>query len=147
MESIHLVLSPSSSDNSAAILLGFRLDSPGRTAHYQELPLQLTRAEFELLEVLLESVGRPLTREHLCNRIQLRPFHPLGRSLDMLVSRLRRKLNVADNPGRHVRTVRGAGYMFEVPRAWDATGMIPSMPMQPATVLAPLSREAEPLAS
>jgi DNA-binding response OmpR family regulator len=36
----------------------------------------------------------------------------LDRSLDMLVSRLRRKLTIADNPGAAIKTIRSAGYLF-----------------------------------
>jgi DNA-binding response OmpR family regulator len=75
----------------------------------------LTEIEFALLEALLESPGVVLSREQLVDRIFQRPFHPLDRSLDMLVSRLRHKLELEDNPGVAIRTVRNSGYVFSVP--------------------------------
>jgi DNA-binding response OmpR family regulator len=96
---------------------GFALDSHRRRAWYSGIELSLTISEYELLQVFLNSSGAILTREELFDCVLLQPFHPLGRSLDMLISRLRRKLSVADNPGRAIRTVRGAGYVFELSRA------------------------------
>jgi DNA-binding response OmpR family regulator len=94
---------------------GFDLDVSTRSAHYCGSSLPLTETEFALLEALLESPGVVLAREHLSDRVSQRPFHPLDRSLDMLVSRLRRKLDIKDNPGQAIRTIRSAGYVFMVP--------------------------------
>jgi two-component system OmpR family response regulator len=94
---------------------GFELDSITRRAQYRGNPLPLTATEFELLWALLESSGVALSREQLSDRLLLQSFHPLGRSLDMLVSRLRRKLTLEDNPGRAIRSVRSMGYIFRLP--------------------------------
>jgi two-component system response regulator CpxR len=91
---------------------GFELDVVARSAWYRGSLLALTETEFALLEALLESPGVVLPREHLFDRITHRPFHPLDRSLDMLVSRLRRKLEIKDNPGAAIRTIRSSGYVF-----------------------------------
>jgi len=91
---------------------GFDIDPVARHAQYRGAVLALTDAEFALLEALLESPDVVVAREHLVERISQRPFHPLNRSLDMLVSRLRRKLEIADNPGAAIRTIRSAGYIF-----------------------------------
>lgn len=105
----------------------FDLDCTAQTASYRGKPLSLTGTEFDLLLALLTHAGSVLSREDLSNRILLRPFHPLARSLDMLVSRLRRKLRLHDNPGRAIKTVRGNGYMFEDLRHKDAfSSMRPS---------------------
>jgi DNA-binding response OmpR family regulator len=95
---------------------GFEMDAGARSAHYRGTLLTLTDAEFALLEALLESPGVVLRREQLAHRVSQRPFQPFDRSLDMLVSRLRRKLEIEDNPGAAIRTVRNSGYIFTVPR-------------------------------
>jgi DNA-binding response OmpR family regulator len=62
--------------------------------------------------MFLQSPGVVLTREELAVRVFQRPFHPLDRSLDMYVSRLRRKLRDATPLGNHIKTIRSAGYLF-----------------------------------
>jgi DNA-binding response OmpR family regulator/class 3 adenylate cyclase/predicted ATPase len=72
----------------------------------------LTRAEFGLLELLARSSGRVLTRDQLRNGISGRDHDPYDRSIDMLVARLRRKVEPnADRP-RFIVTVPGVGYKF-----------------------------------
>ena len=93
---------------------GFDLDGSTRSAWYCGNLLALTEAEFSLLEALLESPGVVRDREYLAGRISQRPFHPLDRSLDMLVSRLRRKLDFPDKAGHAIRTIRSSGYVFTV---------------------------------
>jgi two-component system response regulator CpxR len=102
-------------DNRRISVRGFELDTATRSARYRGTVLALTETEFALLEALLESPGVVLGREQLSDRISQRPFHPLDRSLDMLISRLRRKLDVQDNPGQAIRTIRSTGYVFMVP--------------------------------
>jgi two-component system response regulator CpxR len=48
-------------------------------------------------------------------RILERPFHPFDRSLDMHVSRLRKKLESTVCLGSQIKTIRNAGYLFAVP--------------------------------
>jgi DNA-binding response OmpR family regulator len=86
-----------------------------RTAQYRGISLMLSPVEFLLLEALLVSCGTVLPREHLVERIFKRAYNPLDRSIDMLVSRLRRKLNIADNLGASIKTIRSAGYVFAEP--------------------------------
>jgi two-component system response regulator CpxR len=93
---------------------GFDLDGSTRSVRYRGTPLALTDAEFSLLEALLELPGVVRDREYLFSRISQRPFHPFDRSLDMLVSRLRRKLDFLDKPGHAIRTIRNSGYVFTV---------------------------------
>lgn len=117
MESIPIKHDVESAYSHAARLYlhGFELDCIAGHAQYRGNPLPLTGTEFELLWALLESAGVALSRDQLSDRLLLQSFHPLGRSLDMLVSRLRRKLTLEDNPGRAIRTVRSMGYVFKFP--------------------------------
>jgi DNA-binding response OmpR family regulator len=90
------------------------VDSKTRTALYGDDPLDLTDIEFLLLETFLRSPGVVLTRDELAEQALQRPFHPLDRSLDMSICRLRRKLR-STTPLKHpIRTIRSSGYMFSV---------------------------------
>lgn len=75
-----------------------------------EVPL--TRMEFDLLEVLVERPNRPLSRDQLLNLTQNRDWDPYDRSIDIRIARLRRKVEADPEHPRHIRTVRGVGYMF-----------------------------------
>lgn len=89
-----------------------RLNPSKREVHYREQAWHLTEAEFLLLKAFLESEGSVISREDLVVRVFQREFHPLDRSLDMHVSRLRRKLDTMGYPSNQIKTVRSSGYQF-----------------------------------
>jgi DNA-binding response OmpR family regulator len=91
---------------------GIELDSGARTAFCNGVELDLTNVEFELLGALMEAPGQILTREHLTECVLDRRFNPFDRSLDMHVSRLRRKLDDAANLGDQIKTIRSVGYQL-----------------------------------
>jgi two-component system phosphate regulon response regulator OmpR len=74
--------------------------------------LTLNRRECALLHELATNLGRPVTRERLSRAIQ-RPGDPCSaRAVDSMILRLRRLIEPdAENP-RHLRTVRGSGYIL-----------------------------------
>jgi two-component system OmpR family response regulator len=74
-------------------------------------PIDLTGAEFELLRVFLDRPGRVLSREQLLGHTQGREAGPLDRSIDVLMSRLRRKLGAETNEPLF-KTVRNGGYQL-----------------------------------
>ena len=94
---------------------GIELDSGARTATCNGVELDLTNVEFELLGALMAAPGQILTREHLTELVLDRRFNPFDRSLDMHVSRLRRKLDEAANLGDQIKTIRSVGYQLAVP--------------------------------
>ena len=71
----------------------------------------LTSAEFDLLQAFCERAGRILTRDNLLSMTRGRPGGGFGRSIDVLVSRLRRKLDRIEGTSV-IRTVRTGGYIF-----------------------------------
>jgi predicted ATPase/DNA-binding response OmpR family regulator/class 3 adenylate cyclase len=81
------------------------IDTDGR-----ELPL--TRAELALLSGFLRSPGRVLSRDQLRQMIGGHGVEPYDRSIDMLVARLRRKIEPDRAHPRLILTVAGAGYKF-----------------------------------
>ena len=103
---------PSAPDTSAALrVAGLLIDPASRTVTRDGAALALTGAEFDLLLVLAEARGRVLSRDHLLDRVHGRSAHPTDRAIDVLVSRLRKKIDVADRPSL-VEGVRNAGYVL-----------------------------------
>ena len=94
---------------------GMELDTGSRTATCLGVELELTNVEFELLGALMGAPGQILTREHLTEVVLERQFNPFDRSLDMHVSRLRRKLDDAAQLGDQIKTIRSVGYQLAVP--------------------------------
>jgi two-component system response regulator CpxR len=93
------------------------LDSGARTVLIKGKIVELTDVEFSLLEALMRSPGKVVSREELAERALGRSLNPFDRSLDMHVSRLRRKLDEVSSSGDRVKTIRGAGYQLLVFRA------------------------------
>ena len=93
------------------------LDPATRNVLRAGQPVDLTSVEFNLLEVLLREAGRVVTRERLVNAVLSRKFMPFDRSIDMHVSKVRRKLGDSEEDGDHIKTIRGVGYMFARPAA------------------------------
>src|SRR5437764_3330313 len=91
------------------------LDPATRSVKHSGQPVDLTSVEFNLLEVLLREAGRVVTRERLVNAVLSRKFSPFDRSIDMHVSKVRKKLGDTEND-EHIKTVRGVGYIFARPR-------------------------------
>jgi DNA-binding response OmpR family regulator len=94
---------------------GIELDSGSRSASCNGVELDLTNVEFELLGALMQAPGQILTREHLTECVLDRRFNPFDRSLDMHVSRLRRKLDDAAELGDQIKTIRSVGYQLALP--------------------------------
>ncbi|MBI1341261.1 response regulator [bacterium] len=90
------------------------IDKPGRQVTDSEgQDLNLSSAEFDLFVLLAEARGRVLSRDFLLDAIHGRESHYLDRSIDMLVSRLRRKID-RDGPTL-IEGVRNAGYVLRAP--------------------------------
>jgi two-component system, OmpR family, response regulator len=86
------------------------VDSVTMTATVSGKRINLTTTEFDLLRVLAERSGRVLSREQLLGFVQNSADDAFDRSIDVLVSRLRAKLEQNPKQPRYLKTVRGAGY-------------------------------------
>lgn len=75
--------------------------------------VRLTSGEFALLRALAEHPGRPQSRDALLNLTRGRDHDPYDRSVDVLVSRLRRLIEPDPAKPRYLQTVRGVGYLFD----------------------------------
>ncbi|WMJ69476.1 winged helix-turn-helix domain-containing protein [Stenotrophomonas sp. 24(2023)] len=74
--------------------------------------LDLTTGEFEMLWTLASRSGEVLSRDDLLNSVRGIDFDGLDRSVDMCVSKLRRKLEDDPRDPARIKTVRGQGYLF-----------------------------------
>lgn len=90
-------------------IMGVRLSPGTRSVTKQGVPVTLTTAEFEILETLIRSAGRVVTRDDITRSLYERDSTPFDRWIDVHISRLRRKL---ESGTILIKTVRGIGYQF-----------------------------------
>jgi two-component system response regulator RegX3 len=76
--------------------------------------IQMPLKEFELLELLMENVNRVLTRGQIIDRVWGSNYFGDTKTLDVHVKRIRSKIEDDPSRPRHLLTVRGLGYKFEV---------------------------------
>ena len=76
--------------------------------------IQMPLKEFELLELLMENVNRVLTRGQIIDRVWGSNYFGDTKTLDVHVKRIRSKIEDDPSRPRHLMTVRGLGYKFEV---------------------------------
>jgi len=90
------------------------LDPARRQAHRADRLIELTKTEFDLLELLMYNAGIVLTRDQIYEQIWGYDFETSSKSLDVYVSYLRRKTEEGGEP-RLIHTVRGVGYTAREP--------------------------------
>ncbi|MEJ5349519.1 MAG: response regulator transcription factor [Desulfosoma sp.] len=83
-----------------------------RTVRRQGELVPLTAVEFNLLEVLMASAGKVVSREELSLKVLGRKLQPYDRSLDVHVSNLRKKLGDLPDGMERIKTIRGVGYLY-----------------------------------
>ena len=102
---------PTSSTVTVLQLADLTLNANRREVHRGPRQIELTKTEFDLLQILLEQSGIVLTREYLYEHIWGFNFETNSKSLDVYIGYLRRKL---DDSGEEklLHTVRGVGYVM-----------------------------------
>ena len=88
------------------------IDASSRNVKLEDKSIELTTAEFDLLWLLAMNAGDVVTRETLYQDLQGYPYDGLDRSIDLRVSRLRKKLGDDPNHPTRVKSVRGVGYLL-----------------------------------
>ena len=96
------------------------LDSGTRVVLRDGEKLRLTSAEFNFLEILLKAAGHVVSRELLAKRVLGRELGAYDRSVDMHVSRLRKKLGHQYNGIERIITIRGVGFIYTIPSPFAA---------------------------
>lgn len=89
------------------------LDQATRQVTIAGNEIELTTMEYQLLELFVTSPGKNFTRDEILNKLKGIEADLLTRSVDILVSRLRKKLHPLD----YIKTVWGAGYSFIGPKS------------------------------
>jgi two-component system response regulator TctD len=88
------------------------LDRKSRTVRVDEQPLELTRREVTLLEILISRPGRIFGKDELIDKLLALDDKPNANLVEQYVARLRKKLSLAHF---EIRTLRGLGYQVVVP--------------------------------
>jgi len=86
-----------------------RLEPSTRNVFVAGEAVEITAAEFDILDVLISAAGRVVSRDDISLRLYQREASPFDRSIDVHLSHIRRKLGDA---GALIRTIRGSGYIF-----------------------------------
>jgi two-component system phosphate regulon response regulator PhoB len=92
------------------------IDTGAMTLKVRGKNVAATATEFRLLEYLARHAGRVFTRDQLLDAVWRDTAYVTPRSVDVYVRRIREKIEPDPEQPRYLRTVRGAGYRFEVPR-------------------------------
>ena len=90
----------------------YRLDQAARRLLRGDQDLGLSGAEYDLLKVFIERPNRVLSRDLLLDLLKGYERDPYDRTVDIRVARLRRKIEPDPTNPVYVRTLRGAGYLF-----------------------------------
>ena len=94
----------------------FEVDKASWTIRYHASELELTRHEFEVLEILIASPERVFSREKLLQMVWEAPEHRLFRTVDAHIKNLRAKLRAIDPDVDPIKTRRGVGYFASWPK-------------------------------
>ena len=103
------------SENTAVHAGPIRVDPDTREVHMDGERIALTTTEFEILRVLVSQAGRVVPRERLMEMARGSDYASFERSIDVHVSRIRKKLGDDSKDPRFLKTVRGVGYTIVRP--------------------------------
>ncbi len=91
------------------------MDTGSREVRRAGTPIELTKTEFDLLELLMSNAEIVLTRDTIYERIWGYDFETSSNSLDVYIGYLRRKTELDGAAPRLIHTVRGVGYVVRAP--------------------------------
>ena len=104
--------SPSNDASVAVDVDGLEIDPCSRTVRLDKQVIELTTAEFDLLLFLAERSGNVVSRDEIYRALIGVPYDGLDRSIDLRVSRLRRKIGDDPHHPDRIKSVRGVGYIL-----------------------------------
>ncbi len=113
------VAEPDSGETGAEYRFGqFRIDRSTRSVFLGKEEIQFTTAEFDLLWQLASHAGEVLTRDTIMMHMRGLEYGGFDRSIDMRISRLRKRLGDDTSNPHRIKTVRAKGYLFS-PTGWN----------------------------
>ena len=92
----------------------FRINFLNRSLHKNGEVISLAQAEFDLLKILAKKPNRILSRDILVDLLQGYNRNPFDRSIDVRITRLRKKMGEDTNNSPHIETIRGIGYRLNI---------------------------------
>ncbi len=108
-------------DSSSETALQFgqlEIDPSAQRVTFRSEDINLTTREFQLLWLLAENAGQIISRDEIFARTRGLDYDGMDRTVDVRISKLRKKLDDDSDQPRRIKTVWGKGYLF-VPDAWD----------------------------
>ncbi len=105
-------------DNNQVRIGRFRISMAAREAWLGDKILELTSNEFDLLWLLASHAGEILTRDRILEQLRGIGYDGLDRSVDIRISRLRKKLEDDTQRPYRIKTIRSKGYLF-AKEAWE----------------------------
>jgi two-component system, OmpR family, response regulator RegX3 len=109
------VHAPDAAESGPVDVGDLRLDPARREVTKRGEALELSRKEFELLQLLMRNAGSVVTREQLIDEVWDTNWFGSTKTLDVHVSGIRRKLGDDPSQPRYLHTVRGVGFRFAAP--------------------------------
>lgn len=104
---------PNSTEFTSEIVVDdLRIDEGSRNVRVGDVPVDLSTAEFDLLTYLARRAGQVVPRKELYLELLDLPYDGLDRSIDLRISRLRRKLGDDPNTPERIKSIRGVGYLL-----------------------------------
>jgi DNA-binding response OmpR family regulator len=94
-------------------IAGLSIDIEKRQVHRDEVAVELTPNEFELLRVMAENPGQVFSRMQLLDKVQGDAYEGYERTIDSHIKNLRKKLEIDPEHPRYIITVYGVGYKLE----------------------------------
>ena len=79
---------------------------------FRGLKLQLTPAEFEVLSLFIKNNGNVLSRDYIVDNVESMKWESVGKSVDVIVGRIRQKIGDDPRSPRYIKSVKGFGYRF-----------------------------------
>jgi DNA-binding response OmpR family regulator len=93
-----------------------RIDSGAMVLTVRGKPTTTTATEFRLIDFLMRHAGQVFTRDQILDAVWRDTQYVTPRSVDVYIRKLREKIERDAEDPRYIKTIRGAGYRFEVPR-------------------------------
>ena len=90
----------------------FLVDEDSREIRYKGKLLNLTQAEFDILSYLIKNKNRTISREEFLRKIPSLNPNSNEKSIDVIISRIRQKIDEDRKHPKHIVSVRGVGYKF-----------------------------------
>lgn len=112
---VHSLLSrnnPIENDSQVHEFGSFKIDAESRSVYLDDQLIDISSHEFNLLWLLAEQAGHVLSREDIVSQLRGIEYDGFNRSVDILISRLRKKLKDDSSKPTKIKTVWGKGYVF-----------------------------------